>query len=537
MKNDSLSFESIMFWSNSKSLDKLTQWGAVEEMTGFTDQDFQENHTLWFDMIYEEDQDYFLGIIQKMNKYDEIEIPVEYRITRKDGSIRFLMGIVKKDVKLDTFYSGYLIDLSKRNNFRNTQTYRDSLVAHLSNSVYSLFDNSDTFSTSANRVLEQLSQLSMVDRIYIFKSKNMDNEHPMLDNVFEWCAEGIEPQKESDLVKNFDFAADSPRWFKSMVMHKAPVLGIVRLFPQEERAFLEPQHILSLLAVPIWINDQFFGFIGFDDCTEERTWMDDEVQLLSLYSNLIAASWTYHETKSALNDNISELVKIKKDREVFFSMLAHQFKTPLSIVDMNSQMIQMALKNMDSRNDLRTDQNFQRIYRATNQMKAYLDKILKGISSEIAVNTVNSLLPIQIMKDYLDQDETLKERVFIRSEMTGSDQVYIPLGQTQFEYILDTLLRNAYKYSSHTQDKIILDCLIEHQNLKLIVKDFGIGIHENEVEKIGQLFYRASNVQTIEGTGVGLSMVKSMLESVNGNFFIESEESNYTQVTIEIPLI
>lgn len=199
MKNDALSFESIMFWSNSKSLDKLTQWSAVEEMTGFTDQDFQENQSLWFDMIYEEDQDYFLGIIQKMDKYDEIEIPVEYRITRKDGSIRFLMGIVKKDVKLDTFYSGYLIDLSKRNNFRNTQTYRDSLVAHLSNSVYSLFDNSDTFSTSVNRVLEQLSQLSMVDRIYIFKSKNMDNEHPMLDNVFEWCAEGIEPQKESDL--------------------------------------------------------------------------------------------------------------------------------------------------------------------------------------------------------------------------------------------------------------------------------------------------------------------------------------------------
>jgi signal transduction histidine kinase len=170
-------------------------------------------------------------------------------------------------------------------------------------------------------------------------------------------------------------------------------------------------------------------------------------------------------------------------------------------------------------------------------MKAYLDKILKGISSEIAVNTVNSLSPIQIMKDYLDQDETLKKLVIVRSEMTDSDQVYIPLGRTQFEYILDTLLRNAYKYSRHTQDKIILDCLIEHQNLKLIVKDFGLGIHENEVEKIGQLFYRASNVQTIEGTGVGLSMVKSILESVNGFFFIESEESNYTQVTIEIPLI
>lgn len=322
-----------------------------------------------------------------------------------------------------------------------------------------------------------------------------------------------------------------------MVVHKTPVLGVVRLFPQEERSFLEPQHILSLLAVPIWINDQFFGFIGFDDCTEERTWMDDEVQLLSLYSNLIAASWTYHEKKSALNDNISELVKIKKDREVFFSMLAHQFKTPLSIVDMNSQMIQMALKNMDSRNDLRTDQNFQRIYRATNQMKAYLDKILKGISSEIAVNTVNSLSPIQIMKDYLDQDETLKELVFVRSEMTDSDQVYIPLGRTQFEYILDTLLRNAYKYSSHTQDKIILDCLIEHQNLKLIVNDFGIGIEENEIEKIGRLFYRASNAQTIEGTGIGLSMVKSILESVKGTISIESEENKYTQVTVEIPLI
>jgi len=53
MGNDTASFNSIMFWSNSKLLDKLTQLGAVEEICGYTADDFQKNHTLWFEMMVE----------------------------------------------------------------------------------------------------------------------------------------------------------------------------------------------------------------------------------------------------------------------------------------------------------------------------------------------------------------------------------------------------------------------------------------------------------------------------------------------------
>ena len=74
-----------------------------------------------------------------------------------------------------------------------------------------------------------------------------------------------------------------------------------------------------------------------------------------------------------------------------------------------------------------------------------------------------------------------------------------------------------------------MKCFIEQQFLKLIIKDFGIGINVNEIEKIGQLFYR--------GTGIGLYMIKSILEAIKGNLFIESEENKFTQFTVEIPLL
>nr|HPH23179.1 sensor histidine kinase [Chitinophagaceae bacterium] len=71
--------------------------------------------------------------------------------------------------------------------------------------------------------------------------------------------------------------------------------------------------------------------------------------------------------------------------------------------------------------------------------------------------------------------------------------------------------------------------------VKIAIKDNGIGIPENDLVNLFQPFYRAGNTTEIEGTGLGLSIVKEFIEKHNGQIFVESELNKGTTVNVILP--
>jgi len=72
--------------------------------------------------------------------------------------------------------------------------------------------------------------------------------------------------------------------------------------------------------------------------------------------------------------------------------------------------------------------------------------------------------------------------------------------------------------------------------LKVNIKDHGIGIPTNELSKIPQAFYRASNATATSGTGIGLKVVSDAIDNMSGQLLIKSEENQGTEVIFIIPL-
>jgi signal transduction histidine kinase len=103
------------------------------------------------------------------------------------------------------------------------------------------------------------------------------------------------------------------------------------------------------------------------------------------------------------------------------------------------------------------------------------------------------------------------------------------------EYSLFNLFNNAFKYSENSGD-IILHITSNLTKINLEIIDFGIGIPKEDQHKLFNTFFRASNTNGIQGTGLGLYIVKTFTEKNFGKIRLESQLNKGTKVTLEFPL-
>lgn len=126
-----------------------------------------------------------------------------------------------------------------------------------------------------------------VDRIYIFENHpHPDTSQLAISQRWEWTAPGITPEMNNPELQNLVYDDVLPRWYDILSQAK-PVVGLIKHFPATEQALLVPQGIQSILVVPIFIRDHFWGFAGFDDCRQERDWTEaTQAALLALAGNI-----------------------------------------------------------------------------------------------------------------------------------------------------------------------------------------------------------------------------------------------------------
>lgn len=108
--------------------------------------------------------------------------------------------------------------------------------------------------------------------------------------------------------------------------------------------------------------------------------------------------------------------------------------------------------------------------------------------------------------------------------------------ESLLRHILENLLGNAIKYSP-PGGKVSFEISKQDQKIIFQIQDWGIGIPEAEQKKLFQPFYRASNIDNIPGTGMGLAIVKKCVDAHNGEISVNSKVGLGTTVTVQLPLI
>jgi PAS domain S-box-containing protein len=152
---------------------------------------------------------------------------------------------------------------------------------------------------SLDRALEELLESSSADRIYIFRNFIDSKKDLCTRMTHEVCAPGIHSERENTRLQHVSYALSHPRWIKTLG-EGTPVKGLVHDFPPEEQKLLSSQDIVSILILPLYIQGQWEGFIGFDDTHNGREWDEEDIALLRTAAHMIGS---YLIRKTALGES------------------------------------------------------------------------------------------------------------------------------------------------------------------------------------------------------------------------------------------
>ncbi len=217
----------------------------------------------------------------------------------------------------------------------------------------------------------------------------------------------------------------------------------------------------------------------------------------------------------------------------FFSMVSHEFRTPLSVILLSSQLLREILEELVDKQQLK---NLYRIQSSAKLMNHLLTDILTLSRAESGKLEYKPQL-INVENFCLNLVEDLQlfgTTPYIIKFLKNGLCYRTSLDEKLLYSILSNLLLNAIKYSpSEGTVYLILNC--EADATVFQVKDEGIGIPVEDIEKIYEPFYRGQNIENRVGSGLGLAVVKKCVELHQGEIFVSSKVGVGTKFTVKIP--
>jgi len=166
---------------------------------------------------------------------------------------------------------------------------KQNMLKAIKEATNELLANSDIV-TSISNSLEIIGKAAEVDRVYYFRN-NRDKENMLVttDQKSEWTSGSCGSQMDNPNLQNLQINEISE--LIEPLSRKMPFNCIVRnLASSTTQKMLEEQNVLAVLVLPIFIENEFWGFVGFDECEYEREWTDDDIALLMSFTNSISAA-------------------------------------------------------------------------------------------------------------------------------------------------------------------------------------------------------------------------------------------------------
>ena len=327
-----------------------------------------------------------------------------------------------------------------------------------------------------------------------------------------------------------------------------------RFKPTEE----EKKDIHSVLCVPIWFEGVLIGLMMLINKKNQKEFSQNDLTLFSIISvqagqlikNLELQRETYQKRKEA--EKLLELDKIKTN---FFTNISHEFRTPLTLIQGPAKQI------LENAADTKIKEDADLIYRSAGKLNRLVDQLLDISSIEAGKmklkTSCQKLFPVirHIVSSF--QSFAEKKKISLTLDIPP-EEITLYLDIDKIDKILSNILSNALKFTpergkvkvvisvtgSSSIEPEILSTQKESEETPVIgsveisVSDTGIGIPEEQLDKIFDRFYQIDNKfsKEYEGTGIGLSLTKELVNLHKGKISVESQEGKGSTFRIMLPL-
>lgn len=396
---------------------------------------------------------------------------------------------------------------------------RDLFRLRVAYSVNEDILKADSFEDTLNLLVDRISQVMSVEIVsFMLVSKNkselvmrlakglensiIENEKVKLgEGVSGWVAETGEPLLIKDISKDSRFQQRNGKY-----------------------------HTNSLLSVPLKLRNKVIGVINVNNKVSKTSFNEEDLNLLKTIADAVAAV----VVNAGLQEDVKKLDELRLD---FIANVSHELKTPLTalkesvgimldeiagkVTDKQKKVLELAEKNINRLNRLIDNLlDFSKLEAERKAMKRSLFNVAGMINSAI-----ETLRPLAAQK-----------RIKLTNHRLPSEKIEIWGDEDRLSQVVTNLIGNAIKYNL-PEGKIEVSLINLDSSIKLCVADTGIGIPEEDFDKIFDRFKRVEEIVKgkIEGAGLGLAIAKDIVDMHGGDITVESKIDIGSKFTVNLP--
>lgn len=299
-------------------------------------------------------------------------------------------------------------------------------------------------------------------------------------------------------------------------------------YNDDHARLLDQLQPMSFVMVPVIVRSTVIGVISLHSFKTPRTYTGEDISLLEELSRRAAMALDnaqlYHEAQEAI-----------REREAFISIASHEVKNPLTSLLGRAQMLQRRLSRLPDSERAQSDVEI--VINQGRRINALLTDLL-DVSRLTSSQFTIARTPVDLNQLLTTVAASLQESVPENtiSLQTNAQPTWVSGDAGRLEQMFYNLLNNAIKYSPNG-GTVAITVAADANEATIAISDKGIGIPEDALPHLFKRFYRVgNNSQQISGSGIGLYVVKEIVNGHNGSIDVVSVPDHGSTFTVTLPL-
>ncbi|MBE0646257.1 MAG: response regulator [Bacteroidales bacterium] len=383
--------------------------------------------------------------------------------------------------------------------------------------------------------LQILGETYQADRITLFRNySDAETGEVFMNLQQEWSHKDVVYTLDSLQLVNIPYSPGLNIFYETLNCN-IPVIALTSDLTPTAQQFLLKLDIRSVVIMPICVRNTLWGFLGIGDCLKPRAWKEEEVSAIKAISLVLGAVIQKHQDQEELT--IARLHAEESDRlkSSILANINHELRTPMTGILGFSEILCDLLEDKEVRQMAENIQiSGRRLLATLNSMIELSQFEAKKALFKLKETKLNELILVTC-EPHLASAKQKK----LGLEIFMNESIFSYIDEKLFAQLLNHILENAVKFTH--SGKVSLETGNRWDDGKLwssiTISDTGPGIPEEFHELIFEEFRQVSEGynRSFEGSGLGLTLSKKIVELMNGKLTITSREGQGSTFTILLP--